>query len=101
MTTTSIIDTHCHLDFSAFDADRQQVLERAKNNGVSQIIIPATQKHNWEIINNICATDAGREGELIFRYIAQLCHVKSKPSKRLWINSLTDSAIRQGFRNSR
>ena len=47
----------------------------------------------------ICATDAGREGELIFRYIAQLCHVKSKPSKRLWISSLTDSAIRQGFAN--
>ena len=47
----------------------------------------------------ICATDAGREGELIFRYIAQLCHVKNKPSKRLWINSLTDSAIRQGFAN--
>ena len=45
----------------------------------------------------ICATDAGREGELIFRYIAQLCHVKRKPAKRLWISSLTDSAIRQGF----
>ncbi|MCM8533056.1 MAG: DNA topoisomerase 3, partial [Lentisphaeraceae bacterium] len=45
----------------------------------------------------ICATDAGREGELIFRYIAQLCSVKRKPAKRLWISSLTDSAIRQGF----
>ena len=45
----------------------------------------------------ICATDAGREGELIFRYIAQLCHVKRKVAKRLWISSLTDTAIRQGF----
>lgn len=45
----------------------------------------------------ICATDAGREGELIFRYIAQLCPIKSKPKKRLWISSLTDGAIRQGF----
>ncbi len=45
----------------------------------------------------ICATDAGREGELIFRYIAQLCRVKNKPKKRLWISSLTDSAIRKGF----
>ena len=49
----------------------------------------------------ICATDAGREGELIFRYIAQLCTIKRKPKKRLWINSLTDSAIRQGFANLR
>jgi DNA topoisomerase III len=45
----------------------------------------------------ICATDAGREGELIYRYIAELCHIKNKTKKRLWINSLTDSAIRQGF----
>ena len=45
----------------------------------------------------ICATDAGREGELIFRYIVQHAGAKSKPSKRLWISSLTDSAIRQGF----
>lgn len=45
----------------------------------------------------ICATDAGREGELIFRYIAQLCRVKSKPAKRLWVSSLTDQAIRAGF----
>ena len=47
----------------------------------------------------ICATDAGREGELIFRYIAQLCSVIRKPKKRLWISSLTDYAIRQGFAN--
>ncbi|MFT9497707.1 DNA topoisomerase III [Anaerosolibacter sp.] len=46
----------------------------------------------------ICATDAGREGELIFRYIYQLCHCK-KPIKRLWISSLTDEAIQEGFRN--
>ena len=47
----------------------------------------------------VCATDAGREGELIFRYISQLCSVKRKPKKRLWISSLTDQAIRQGFAN--
>ncbi|MCM8541103.1 MAG: DNA topoisomerase 3 [Lentisphaeraceae bacterium] len=45
----------------------------------------------------ISATDASREGELIFRYIAQLCSIAGKPKKRLWISSLTDSAIRQGF----
>jgi len=46
----------------------------------------------------IVATDAGREGELIFRYIYQYlnCH---KPFDRLWISSLTDKAIREGLSN--
>ena len=48
----------------------------------------------------ICATDAGREGELIFRYIYQ--HVKCrKPVRRLWISSMTDAAVRDGFENLR
>ncbi|MGD9209690.1 MAG: DNA topoisomerase 3 [Desulfobacteraceae bacterium] len=66
-------------------------------------------KKQFKIIKNllqnateiICATDAGREGELIFRNIAQLCRVKSKPALRLWISSLTDSAIRKGFADLR
>jgi len=46
----------------------------------------------------IVATDAGREGELIFRYIYSYlnCH---KPFDRLWISSLTDKAIREGLSN--
>jgi len=46
----------------------------------------------------IVATDAGREGELIFRYIFHYlsCH---KPFVRLWISSLTDRAIREGMEN--
>ena len=46
----------------------------------------------------IVATDAGREGELIFRYIYQYLDCK-KPFERLWISSLTDKAIREGFSN--
>ncbi len=46
----------------------------------------------------ICATDAGREGELIFRYIYEKAGCK-KPFDRLWISSMTDEAIREGFRN--
>ena len=46
-----------------------------------------------EIIN---ACDAGREGECIFRYIYNYCGCK-KPVKRLWINSLTDEAIKDGM----
>ena len=44
----------------------------------------------------ICATDAGREGELIFRYIYEAAAC-SKPISRLWISSLTPEAIRKGF----
>ena len=44
----------------------------------------------------VCATDAGREGELIFRYIYEAAHC-SKPVRRLWISSLTEDAIRKGF----
>ena len=48
----------------------------------------------------ICATDAGREGELIFRYIYEKAGCK-KPFQRLWISSMTDEAIRDGFRDIR
>ncbi len=46
----------------------------------------------------VCATDAGREGELIFRYIYEAARAK-KPFKRLWISSLTPDAIAAGFRS--
>ena len=46
----------------------------------------------------ICATDAGREGELIFRLIYAQAKCK-KPVDRLWISSMTDEAIREGFEN--
>ena len=46
----------------------------------------------------ICATDSGREGELIFRYIYELTKCK-KPFKRLWISSMTNEAIKEGFEN--
>ena len=46
----------------------------------------------------ICATDAGREGELIFRLVYYQCRCR-KPFERLWISSMEDSAIRDGFRH--
>ena len=45
----------------------------------------------------ICATDAGREGELIFRYIMELTGSEAKPARRLWLSSLTREAIRDAF----
>jgi DNA topoisomerase-3 len=49
-----------------------------------------------DVTEVVCATDAGREGELIFRYIQEAANCR-KPTKRLWISSLTDDAIRAGF----
>ena len=67
--------------------------------------LPAT-KQQYEIVKKlmcsskiasiVCATDSAREGELIFRYIYQLSGC-TKPVERLWISSMTDAAIRQGF----
>lgn len=51
---------------------------------------------NKDISSLICATDSAREGELIFRYIYQMAGCK-KPVERLWISSMTDAAIKQGF----
>jgi DNA topoisomerase-3 len=48
----------------------------------------------------ICATDAGREGELIFRSVYHNAGCK-KPIKRLWISSMEEAAIAEGFRNLR
>jgi len=53
-----------------------------------------------KITEIICATDAGREGELIFRYIYDFVGCK-KPVKRLWISSMTDDAIKNGFASLR
>lgn len=55
-----------------------------------------TQMYRKEIGEIIIATDAGREGELVARWIIKKAGVK-KPMKRLWISSVTDKAIREGF----
>ncbi len=47
----------------------------------------------------VCATDAGREGELIFRYILALSGCEDKPIKRLWLSSMTTDAIKEAFKD--
>jgi DNA topoisomerase III len=49
-----------------------------------------------DIDSLVCATDSGREGELIFRFIYSYVNC-TKPFKRLWISSMTDQAIEEGF----
>ena len=73
-----------------------------------QYIIPDEKKQQFETIRElanrpdveslVCATDAGREGELIFRFVYQMAGCQ-KPFSRLWISSMEDSAIRAGFQN--
>ncbi|MDR2167502.1 MAG: DNA topoisomerase 3 [Clostridiales bacterium] len=53
-----------------------------------------------EVSEIVCATDSGREGELIFRYIYAHAGCR-KPVRRLWISSMTDAAISAGFANLR
>lgn len=57
-----------------------------------------SQLNRKDVSEIIIATDAGREGELVARWIIELAFVK-KPTKRLWISSVTDKAIKEGFRN--
>ena len=54
--------------------------------------------HRADVDHIVCATDAGREGELIFRLVYQECGCR-KPVSRLWISSMEDAAIRAGFAN--
>jgi DNA topoisomerase-3 len=70
------------------------------------LVILEETKDQYEVVRTIlssprisrvvCATDAGREGELIFRYIYEAAGC-DKPVSRLWISSLTPEAIREGF----
>ncbi len=52
--------------------------------------------HRPDVDSMICATDAGREGELIFRLVCQQAGCK-KPFTRLWLSSMEENAIREGF----
>ena len=65
-----------------------------------QFEIIKTLMHREDVSEVINACDAGREGELIFRYVYELAKCR-KPMKRLWISSMEDEAIMDGFRNLR
>ena len=66
----------------------------------SQFAIVKKLMNDKDTAEVICATDAAREGELIFRYIYRMAGCK-KPVRRLWISSMTDAAIRKGFEELR
>lgn len=66
----------------------------------AQFNVLRTLMNDSRVTSIVCATDAGREGELIFRLVYSLCGC-TKPVERLWISSLEDAAIAEGFRNLR
>ncbi len=76
----------------------EEIKIKAISNTKKQLDILEKIMKRDSVTGLICATDSGREGELIFRYIYELLDCK-KPFKRLWISSLEDSAIRKGFEN--
>ncbi|MDD2494590.1 MAG: DNA topoisomerase III [Tissierellia bacterium] len=63
-----------------------------------QFNVVKNQLSRSDVTEIIIATDAGREGELVARWIIEKANVK-KPIKRLWISSVTDKAINDGFNN--
>ncbi|MGN0294691.1 MAG: DNA topoisomerase 3 [Lachnospiraceae bacterium] len=69
-----------------------QVSERTRK----QFLVVKQLMDRGDVESLICATDAGREGELIFRLVYHQCHCR-KPFERLWISSMEEDAIREGF----
>ena len=78
-------------EFELGPADKRSA-ERLK------LLVKLAKRKDVDSLINAC--DAGREGELIFRYIVQYAGVK-KPIRRLWLQSMTQAAIREAFENLR
>lgn len=71
---------------------KYEIMEQTK----SQFFLLKKLLNDTRISEVVCATDAGREGELIFRLVYEMAGC-TKPIKRLWISSMEDEAIRKGF----
>ncbi len=60
----NLIDSHCHLDFPAFDHDRAKVLQRCRELGIGQIIIPGVVAQHWGRIIQLCRSSHGHTPQL-------------------------------------
>lgn len=54
-----LIDTHCHLDFAVFDADREQVMQHAREQGINRIVVPGVRANTWAALSSLCENNAG------------------------------------------
>ncbi|MCR1960762.1 DNA topoisomerase III [Thomasclavelia cocleata] len=74
-------------------------IKLSKNSGIKkQMSVIKKLMNRNDVTSIVCATDAGREGELIFRHIYNFLKCK-KPIERLWINSMVEEDIKKGFNN--
>ena len=87
-------------DFSTLPILPEHIPLKVNADGRKQYKIVEKLMNAADTSSVVCATDAGREGELIFRYIYIMSKCK-KDFKRLWISSMTDQAIREGFNSLR
>jgi TatD DNase family protein len=71
-----LVDTHCHLDDHEFDGDRDAVLERARDSGVDDIVIPAIDAANWDAVRVLCD---GRSGLFPAYGLHPLCLAAHRP----------------------
>ncbi len=54
-----LIDTHCHIDVEAFDADRHKVLDRCLKEGITQIVVPGIEAKTWDRLGKLCGEFTG------------------------------------------
>jgi len=54
-----LVDTHCHIDVSDFDSDRQTVLQRCRNTGITRIVVPGIHAAGWDGLLALCRRETG------------------------------------------
>jgi len=84
-----LVDTHCHLDDREFDDDRDAVLARARNSGVSDIVIPAIDAANWDAVRALCD---GQPGLFAAYGLHPLCLAAHRPEH---LDALRDRVRRE------
>jgi TatD DNase family protein len=76
-----IIDTHCHLDFSEFASDRDDVLKRARQNGLCGFVIPGVMRRTWDALIELCDQSSDMHYALglhpMFIQTHELAHVEN------------------------
>ena len=85
-------------DYASLPMIPEEWQTEVKGDTAAQYKVLKGLMHDTRVDSVVCATDAGREGELIFRLVYHQAGC-NKPIKRLWISSMEESAIREGFAN--
>lgn len=85
-----------HWTYESLPMIPEEWQHEVKQDTKEQFEVLKTLMHDTRVDRVVCATDAGREGELIFRLVYEMAGC-DKPTERLWISSMEESAIRDGF----